>query len=347
MKWILRLLVAFLILTVVTVAGYFYVDYSLSPTAFDRPVEVEVPSGASLLEVGKILEEKRLVKDDLFFAAYAYLKGKAKAMKAGVYEIPPGAGANEILKIFTDGSRSVMRLTVPEGYTAEQIARKLDEKGVDGSAFLKAADRKNHSQPFVRRIPEDQKRRYLLEGYLFPMTYNLPKDTDPHHLVEKMLDQFGKYMERERVEQKLQERNLTLDQWVTLASIIEREAKVKEEFPRISGVLHNRLKMGKKLQVDATVQYALGEQKARLLYKDLKINHPYNTYRIQGLPPGPISNPGKRALKAALEPEKHDYLYYVTRKDGSGRHYFAKTEAEHQKNIEKSKKESVQKPNRS
>ncbi|MFD1408913.1 endolytic transglycosylase MltG [Kroppenstedtia eburnea] len=342
MKWLLRLFFTFLMVGLFSALGYWYVEHSLSPSSVKQPVEVEVKPGDSILNVGRELERKELIKDDFLFVAYAFLKGRTKDLKAGVYEVPPGSGTPEILNIFTDGSQNVMRLTVPEGFTAEKIAAVLDKKGLDGDEFLQAVNRKeDYPDSFVKEIPSDRKRRYQLEGYLYPITYNLPKGTDSKHLVQKMLQQFERNMEREGIRPKLKEQNLTMDEWVTIASIIEREGKVEEEFPRIAGVIYNRLKVGKKLQVDATVQYALGEQKARLLYKDLEIKSPYNTYRIKGLPPSPISNPGPKALRAALEPEKHPYFYYVTRKDGSGLHYFARTEKEHLQNIERSKKEAA------
>ncbi|MDA8353438.1 MAG: endolytic transglycosylase MltG [Firmicutes bacterium] len=345
MNWTLRILLTILLLTAVSVIGYFYVDYSLTPRDIDRPTEVEISTGASVLAVGKTLEEKGLVKNEWIFAAYAYLKGEAKDMKAGVYEVPPGADANKILDIFTDGSQSVMRLVVPEGYTAEQIAAKLEEKGIDGEAFLKSVDRKSRNRFLLNRIPVEAERRHRLEGYLFPITYNLPKDTEPSQLVDKMLEQFRRHMEREGYLSDLKERNLTMDEWVTIASIIEKEAKVPEEYPRIAGVIYNRLQAGKKLQVDATVQYALEKRKQRLLYKHLEVKSPYNTYLYKGLPPGPISNPGKLALKAALHPEEHDYFFYVTRKDGTGRHYFARTEAGHNRNIKRSEQQAKKQQN--
>lgn len=343
MKWLVRLFFTFLMVGLFSALGYWYVEHSLSPTSVKRVAEVEVKSGDSIVDVGRELERQELIKNDFLFVAYAFLQGRTKDLKAGVYEVPPDSGTPELLNIFTDGSQNVMRLTVPEGFTAEKIAAKLDKKGLDGEGFLKAVNRKeNYPDSFVKDIPTDPKRRYQLEGYLYPTTYNLPKGADSKHLVQKMLQQFERNMEREGIQSKLKEKNLTMEEWVTIASIIEREGRVEEEFPRIAGVIYNRLKVNKKLQVDATVQYALGEQKARLLYKDLKVKSPYNTYQIKGLPPGPISNPGPKALRAALEPEEHSYSYYVTRKDGSGLHYFSRTEKEHLQNIERSKKEATQ-----
>lgn len=137
--------------------------------------------------------------------------------------------------------------------------------------------------------------------------------------------------------EQLQNKNLTLDKWVTIASIVEREGQAKQEFPKIAGVIYNRLNKNMRLQVDATIQYARGSQKARLSYDDLKLDSVYNTYKIEGLPPGAISNPGEKALLAALNPDKHAYLYYVTKKDGTGEHYFAETFEQHQRYIKQSK----------
>jgi UPF0755 protein len=344
MKWFIRFIVALLLIAAVSVLGYMYVQYTLSSPPRTKPVEVEVSQGDSIMQVGTQLEKKKLIRDDLFFAAYAMVKGQAKALKPGVYEIPPGTDVNGILDIFSHAKNNVMRLTIPEGYTVDQIAEELQKKRVDKEAFYRAVNQRTYRYPFLRQINSSSKRKYLLEGYLYPSTYNLSKNTDPEKLVDKMLDQFQQEMDREQVLQKLKAKNMTVDEWVTIASIVEREGQVKDELPRIAGVIYNRLKTGRKLQVDATVQYALGKQKERLYFKDLKVRSPYNTYLYPGLPPGPISNPGKQALEAALNPEKHQYFFYVTRKDGSGRHYFARTEAEHQRNILRSKQEARQTP---
>ncbi|MFC4076841.1 endolytic transglycosylase MltG [Salinithrix halophila] len=340
MKWILRLVFTLVLFTAFSALGYWYIGYSLSSKT-DRPVKMEVLPGTSIFDVGKLLEEKQLIRDDLFFAVYAYLNGQVKGVKAGMYEIPPGSDAAEIMAILTEGSPRVLRLTVPEGTTVEGIADRLETKGVDREAFLQAVDRKEYPYAFLKEISRDKQRRHRLEGYLYPTTYNLPKGSDPDKLVGAMLQQFQNRLQKPGVREKLKERGLTVDEWVTLASILEREGRVRDELPRIAGVIYNRLRIGKKLQVDATVQYALGEQKSRLYFKDLKVKSPYNTYQIKGLPPGAIANPGKKALNAALNPEKHPYLFYVTRKDGSGLHYFARTDREHQQNIKKSKRQAA------
>lgn len=342
MKWLFRLLIVLLVFTGMSMLGYWYVQDSLSSSITGQQVELEVERGDSILNVGRLLEEKKLIKNDRFFAVYAFLQGKTQGIKAGVYVIPEGSDANDILDIITVGKENVLRLTIPEGYTVDRIARRLEEQGVDSSKFIQAVEKKAYPEySFVRDIPRTSNRRHRLEGYLYPITYSVPKGTDPEKLVDKMLAQFEKQMEQNDIEEKLKKKELTVDEWVTIASIVEREGKVQQELPRIAGVIYNRLDRGQKLQVDATVQYALGEQKERLYYKDLKVQSPYNTYREEGLPPGPIANPGPEALDAALNPEKHDYFFYVTKKDGSGEHYFAETEEEHNYNIERSKKENT------
>ncbi|OYD08840.1 endolytic transglycosylase MltG [Paludifilum halophilum] len=343
MKWLFRLLLILLLFSGFSVGGYWYMNHMLTAPTSDEPVELEVASGSSILEVGRLLEQKDLIHNQFLFATYGFLHGKAKGLKAGVYVIPRDSSAKDILDILSEGKENVMRLTVPEGFTVKRIADRLEKKGVDRKEFLRAVNRQTYSQyPFAKKIPVDSKRRYRLEGYLYPTTYNVPKGTRPEVLVDKMLGQFQKRLQKNDVKEKLKERNLTVNEWVTIASIVEREGLVRDELPRIAGVIDNRLEIGKKLQVDATVLYALGEQKERVYFKDLKVKSPYNTYRIQGLPPGPIANPGKDALQAVLEPEEHDYLFYVTRKDGSGRHYFARTEAQHKRNIARSEREAAQ-----
>jgi len=172
-----------------------------------------------------------------------------------------------------------------------------------------------------------------LEGYLFPDTYYPGSDSGPDKIVQMMLQNFEQVMERNDYISKARSKGLNLNEAVTVASMVEREARVESERPIIAGVIYNRLKAGMPLQIDATVQYALGKQKEKLLYKDLEINSPYNTYKISGLPPGPIANPGWPSLKAAIEPEKNNYLYYCAKPDGS--HAFSRTLAEHNRNVQR------------
>ncbi|MFS0839812.1 endolytic transglycosylase MltG [Paenibacillus sp. 1P03SA] len=188
-------------------------------------------------------------------------------------------------------------------------------------------------------IPADAKLKHKLEGYLFPDTYDIPKDATEQKLITLMVDQLDKRLQNLPADwkDKLKASGLTFHQMMTIASLIEREVVVDEERPLVASVIYNRLKIKQPLQIDATVQYALGKQKERLLESDLKIESPYNTYKNPGLPPGPIASPSLASIKAALYPAESKYFYYVTKKDGSQGHLFGETYAQHLANIEKSK----------
>jgi UPF0755 protein len=185
----------------------------------------------------------------------------------------------------------------------------------------------------LKSLPERSGR---LEGYLFPDTYEFPKNVTAEQIIDRMLKRFDNVF-TDDMKQRAEAINMSTDQIVTLASIIEKEARVPEERPVIAAVYYNRLKKKMLLQADATVQYALGQWKDKVLYEDLKVDSPYNTYKYQGLPIGPISNPGKASLEAAVSPEKVDYLFYVAKSDGSGAHTFTVTYDQFLKEIQKNK----------
>lgn len=337
MKWLMHLFFTLVLLAAWSILAYIYIDHTLSSPPRTESVQLEIPPGTSITEIGRLLKDNGLIRQDYFFTAYAWWKGYTN-LQAGVYEIPPNETLNSMLEMFSSGDTAgASRVTIPEGYTVDQIAELMEQKtGIKREDFLRAVDNTPYPYDFVQEIPNKPGRRHRLEGYLFPSTYVFPKGVQPEKAVDMMLRQFKKRL-TPKVRQRLKEENLTIDDWVTIASIVEREGQVREELPKIAGVIFNRLDKHMKLQVDATVQYALGKQKARLLYKDLEVNSPYNTYLYEGLPPGPISNPGNEALHAVLFPEKNHYLYYVTKKDGSHEHYFAETPEEHQRNIERSR----------
>ncbi|SMO63249.1 endolytic transglycosylase MltG [Melghirimyces algeriensis] len=341
MSWQIRILYTLILFVAWSVLIYFYVDYSLSTPQRTVNVQVEIKPGASTSEIGQVLKKQHLIRNEWLFRAYTWYTGKSKGLQAGVYEIPPDADLDRILEMVTSGSQNAV--TIPEGYTLEQIADHLEKKtNISKEEFIQAAEKKEYDHDFLQDLPDDPARRYRLEGYLFPSTYNIPKSAKAEKVIGMMLEQFEQKMEEYNVQTILKQRNMSVDDWVNVASIVEREARVKKEFPKISGVIYNRLEIGQRLQVDATVRYGLMKQKAPLTFEDLKKETPYNTYRNKGLPPGAISNPGEKALLAALKPEKHKYLYYVTKKDGSGEHYFAETFDKHKEFNAKSKKTRAQ-----
>lgn len=299
---------------------------------------VVIPSNTSTQKIGDILQEEGLIKNGFTFTLYAKITGKASKLKAGKYQFTYGQSVGDIMNQIAEGKifKDSFTLVIPEGFTVEQIAERLDTNGiVKKKDFLNEVDHGNFSYDFVQAIPADPKIKHRLEGYLFPDTYEVEKGATAHEIIDMLLKRHKEIWQPEW-DKKIESLNLTRHKFLTLASIVEREVKVKKEQSIVAGVYLNRLKIDMPLQADATIQYVFKDQKERITYDDLEINDPYNTYVIPGLPPGPISNPGKAAMEAMLNPQKNNYLYYVTKKDGTGEHYFAETFKQHQENIRRS-----------
>jgi len=286
---------------------------------------VHIPARSGSAVVAEKLQEAGVIRNAHVFLWLARLTGDAGRFQSGDYRLSPSMTSREIIAHLRRGGLdgNDKTVTIPEGWTLKQIAAALSEKGVvkDGAAFLAFVMRRDSplSAPFP--LPEAG-----LEGYLFPDTYRFEANTRPEKVAQAMLDRFTTaFFDQHRAE--VERSGHSLHEIVTIASLIEREAEVERDRPRIAGVIENRLAKNMKLDIDATVLYALGHHKSRVYYKDLAVDSPYNTYRHKGLPPGPIASPGLPSLMAALSPEKHDYLFYVASPDGS--HIFTRTEAEH------------------
>lgn len=311
-----------------------YVYNQLQPVEADgsKTVTVTIPPGSSLREIGAILEKHGLIKNATVFTYYSKWKGMGNILQAGTYQFRPGQSPLELLNAMAEGKvvRNTVRITIPEGLHVEQIARLLEEKGlVDKQAFLREVKEGDFSRfAFVREIPSSPGRKYRLEGYLFPETYEVEKGATAHEIISLMLGQFEKEF-RPEWREALKKRNLSVDDAVNLASIVEREVVVDKERPLVAGVFFNRLREDWLLQSCATVQFVLGKQRDRITFEDLKIQSPYNTYLHPGLPPGPIASPGRASLEAVVHPAKHDYFFFVTKKDGSKEHFFSRTLEEH------------------
>lgn len=314
--------------------AYVYTQMSLAPVSPEnknREVVVAIPVSATADQVGEILKQNGLVRSPLAFGLYARYTGMDSRIKAGEYRLNDSSSTPELLRELVDGSLAEMSFTVPEGYTTAQIASMLAAKGLaDRQKFLRAAAEEEFSYPFLQGLPKGEKR---LEGYLFPDTYQVDRGSNEVSIIEMMLDRFAAEMEELDYLDRAESNGVTLHEALTIASIVEREALVDEERPRIAGVIYNRLAIDMPLQMCATVQYILGTTKPELSYEDLEIDSPYNTYKIYGLPPGPISVPGRTSLLAAVQPETTEYLYYVAKSDGT--HAFAKTLVEHNANKER------------
>ncbi len=299
----------------------------------DEVIFVEIPRGSITSDIASILKEKNLIKSEIYFEIRIKNLGYDSQLKAGAYELSKDMDVDLIIKKLVDGNNKIesVRFTIPEGYTIEQIADKLSEQGlVEKERFIQLAKEGNFDFEFLNDIPDDIDIKYKLEGYLFPETYEIRVGATEEEFIEKMLSQFEEEWKTEW-DIVIEKNGLTMHQIVTLASIIEREVRVDDERPIVSGVFYNRLEDYWNLESCATVQYVLDKQKESLTYDDLEIDDPYNTYNNYGLPPGPIGNPGRSSLNAAVYPDDNQYYFFVTKKDDSGTHYFSKTYEEHLK----------------
>ncbi|HTX57902.1 MAG TPA: endolytic transglycosylase MltG [Candidatus Acidoferrales bacterium] len=274
--------------------------------------QVVVPRGSTLADIAELLQSHGVIVNALAFRVLARVQHEDAEVRAGAYAFAPHTTAAQILnQLVTGGAQVATWVTIPEGFTAAQIAARLQAEGVGRAADFRRSFRGH-------------------EGYLFPSTYLIPLAATPEQVTRMLTDQFSKELPSD-ARQRARALHVTIAQAVTVASLVEREAKVEADRPMIAAVIYNRLRLGMPLQVDATIEYALPEYKTQLSYHDLRINSPYNTYEHPGLPPTPIANPGLPSLEAALDPAKTDALYYVY--CGNGHHVFAKTFAEHQANV--------------
>lgn len=293
-------------------------------------ITVVVPQNTNTAQIADLLADKGVIRSPLVFRLYARINNLDGSLKPGRYTLNTEMSVSKIIEELRKGPPDRIQVTIPEGYTVAQIADMLDQKGItDRESFFKALSQKK-DYPFLDGIDID---RWGLDGYLYPDTYYLGSNTNADKIIDMMLLRFNQLITAHDYVNKALAKGLTLNEAVTIASMVEREARVESERARIAGVIFNRLKLGMPLQIDATVQYALGKPKENLLYKDLEINSPYNTYKISGLPPGPIANPGWPSLQAVVEAEENEYLYYVAKPDGT--HAFARTLADHNNNIKK------------
>lgn len=291
-------------------------------------VSIAIPQGSNTESIGTILEENGLINSSVYFRILAKVKGIDSQFQYGNYDLNTGMTDEEIMKILTTQGekREVVKFTIPEGYTIEQIAAKLETAGLCTEAeFMSALDNGNYGYKFLEYIPE---RNLRLQGYLFPATYEVYADATAEDIVSTMLEKFDQVFKDEYYTQ-MESMGMTLDQIVTIASIIEREVKVPEERAKVARVIYNRLDIEMPLQMCSTIMYVLDVPRDRVLYKDLEIDSPYNTYKYAGLPVGPISNPGEASIIAALYPDDDNYLYFVLMDPITGEHLFSTTLDEH------------------
>jgi UPF0755 protein len=318
-----RKIILVVLLIVLTIVGYFAYQIWLSPGG-GEPVLVRIPEGSSFDAILDSLDRGGLISSRAAFKMLAKATGGDSRIKPGTYKFQQGIASAELLQALVEGRSTVkVKLTFPEGITIRRVASIASRQiGCDSAELVHMAE----DRPFLKTIGINAP---SAEGYLMPDTYYVPWGEKPATLLRRMADQFLRFY-NDSLKSRAAAQGLSPYEAVILASIVEGEAKVDQERPVIAGLYLNRLRQGIKLAADPTVQYILPDGPRRLLFKDLKIESPYNTYLNKGLPPTPINNPGRASIMAALNPDKNDYLFMVAKADGSGRHTFSRTASEHE-----------------
>lgn len=302
-----------------------------------EPIRVEIEPGMGARQIAEALAEKGVIRSAALFQLYARYHRLEQKFMAGAYNFELSMDLPEIAARIASGEVDLETewFTIPEGFTVKQIAGRLAEAGlVDRDRFLDlAADPPPQileQFTFLQESASNPRVEYVLEGYLFPDTYEIAAGSSEPEIASLMLSRFDVLFD-ETWRQRCAELEMSLHEILTLASIVEREGRVDRERKTISGVFHNRLDRDYPLESCATIQYILGEVKEVLSIADTRTPSPYNTYLYPGLPPGPVGAPGRASLQAALYPEDTEYLYFVYREDGTGEHYFSRTNAEHER----------------
>lgn len=284
-------------------------------------IEVVIPQGSSTKQIAEILKENGLIKSEFSFRLKSKISGADGLFNYGTFYLTKDMETEQIISALqnTSAADTQDKITIPEGYTIKQIAALVDEKGIATTEdFMNEMNNGTFDYDFLEGIP---KRTYYLEGYLFPDTYYLGGNETAHDIIVMMLNRFEQIYD-ENIKSYVSSTGYTLDQLVTVASMVESESMLDDERPKVAGVIYNRLDIDMLLQIDSTVQYALETRNEVVIDKDLTVDSPYNTYKNKGLPEGPICNPGLASLEAAINPEEHNYYYYVLKERGASEHEF-------------------------
>ncbi|MGM0864376.1 MAG: endolytic transglycosylase MltG [Bacillota bacterium] len=320
------------------IGGYLYVNSALKPVDPDntKPVKVEIPIGSGVTSIGNILEEEGIVKNSTVFKYYVKFNNES-GFQAGSYDLTPSMTLNEIVNSLKTGKvmrKAEFKITIPEGLQLDQIAELIADKSPYKKEEIvnKLNDKKwleQLKQEYPALITDEILNKEIkrpLEGYLYPATYPFyEKKPSLEAILTKMIAQTNEVLAQ--YEGAMADMEYTAHELLTLSSLIEEEATEKADRGKISSVFYNRIEEGMPLQTDPTVLYALGKHKKRTVYKDLEVDSPYNTYKVKGLPPGPIANAGVSSIEAALEPEETEYYYFLASANGSV--YYSETLEEH------------------
>ncbi|MFW5999339.1 MAG: endolytic transglycosylase MltG [Halanaerobiaceae bacterium] len=317
-------------LLVLVLALFLRINYLVGPVSrMEESAETKtifISSGTGTREIADKLHFHGLITSPLLFNITCKITGLDNQIQAGYYELSTRESMWDHIQALTSGQIATFRVTIPEGFTVEDVAERLAEKTVYGrDDFLKVAREKSFENYFLPGHPSGGV-RYHLEGYIYPDTYLIPRQFEADEMMGVFLSEFNEKW-GSILPEKSADREFNPFEILTIASLVEKEARFDREKPLIAGVIYNRLDRDMHLQIDASVRYGLRLDRKQVLYRDLKEDNPYNTYLFYDLPPGPIGNPGDGALEAALNPEDTDYLYYFARDNGE--HVFSETYEQH------------------
>ncbi len=330
-KAILGVVIAAAVIVIFFVLSMF-LEYTRT-TSSDKNVIVQIPKGASEKKIAQVLKDNGVIDYEITFRLKMKNSPHRGKLNYGKYTLKKDMCLDDIIDALLKPSELAkgIKLTIPEGFSAEMIARRCEALGIcTADEFLNELQNGKFNYDFIKDIPETDGVKYKLEGYLFPSTYNFSLEADASKVINTLLGEFE--VQYNKVKDMLPE-DMDMAEAINRAALIEREAKLDSERTKISGVIDNRLGIDMILQIDASVVYVISDglyDVDRVLYKDLEVDSPYNTYKHKGLPAGPICNPGLESIRAAMNPQRHKYLYYHTdTKKNDGSHIFSETFSQH------------------
>ena len=330
-KAVLGVIIALALIVIFFVLSIF-MEYTRT-TSSDENVIVQIPKGSSEKKIAQVLKDNGVIDYEITFRLKMKNSPHRGKLNYGKYTLKKDMCLDDIIESLIKPSELAkgIKLTIPEGFSAEMIARRCEALGIcTADEFLKELQNGEFNYEFIEDIPKKSGVKYKLEGYLFPSTYNFSVEADASKVINTLLGEFE--VQYNKVKDMLPN-GMDMAEAINRAALIEREAKLDSERTAISGVIDNRLSIDMILQIDASVVYVISDglyDVDRVLYKDLEVDSPYNTYKYKGLPAGPICNPGLESIRAAMNPQRHKYLYYHTdteKNDGS--HIFSETFAQH------------------
>lgn len=304
--------------------GFIIYQYYLNSPASKENKEVEfvIKSGESVRSIAKRLEEEKVIRNDFPFLVYLKLKGIAGDLKAGVYRLSPTNTPKEVIDILTNGKVASKKITIPEGWTIKEMGQYLEKQGIVTQIEFEAATKQKYDFEFLKDLPAGAS----VEGFLFPDTYQIPYNANSEEIVRRMLENFDSKLTAD-MRRMINASGYNTYEVITLSSIVEKEVFKPVDRKVVAGIFLNRLNEGMKLQSDVTVNYTLDKAKEGITYEDIKIDTPYNTYVVSGLPFGPVGSPGIDSIWAVLSPEFTEFRYFLT---AEGTTYYSKTLDEHE-----------------